>query len=391
MVEPKFGPWSGGGYRCPVGRSMPLPGPSSGRMGKQRTMGTAPDTSGEHAATECTVAEGEFVSTVAAALPATSFWTMPVLVAVSGGADSVALLVALRRIVPVGLERRLIVAHVEHDLRGDAADDRRFVADLASRVGLACVWRRVAVRDDDGDEGLEGRARRLRYDFLVEAALNHGARHVVTGHTADDQAETILQRMLRGTGLAGIGGMAAARELVPGISLLRPLLGLQREAVRRFLQSLNQSWRDDPSNADLRHARNFVRHEVLPRCENGPFPSASESLVRLGRQASLVAAAIRSAAEHLLEIHASRHADGSVVVRPRDLAGLDRHLVAEVFVALWRREGWPQQGMTARHYAALAELVAHPERIPTASLATDLPGGIRVTLLPGGWLDLRQI
>jgi tRNA(Ile)-lysidine synthase len=360
-------------------------------MGKQRTMGTAPDTSGEHAATECTVAEGEFVSTVAAALPATSFWTMPVLVAVSGGADSVALLVALRRIVPVGLERRLIVAHVEHDLRGDAADDRRFVADLASRVGLACVWRRVAVRDDDGDEGLEGRARRLRYDFLVEAALNHGARHVVTGHTADDQAETILQRMLRGTGLAGIGGMAAARELVPGISLLRPLLGLRREAVRRFLQSLNQSWRDDPSNADLRHARNFVRHEVLPRCENGPFPSASESLVRLGRQASLVAAAIRSAAEHLLEIHASRHADGSVVVRPRDLAGLDRHLVAEVFVALWRREGWPQQGMTARHYAALAELVAHPERIPTASLATDLPGGIRVTLLPGGWLDLRQI
>ena len=391
MVGPKFGPWGGGEYRCPVGRSMPLPGPSSGRMGKQRTMGTAPDTSGEHAATECTVAEGEFVSTVAAALPATSFWTMPVLVAVSGGADSVALLVALRRIVPVGLERRLIVAHVEHDLRGDAADDRRFVADLASRVGLACVWRRVAVRDDDGDEGLEGRARRLRYDFLVEAALNHGARHVVTGHTADDQAETILQRMLRGTGLAGIGGMAAARELVPGISLLRPLLGLRREAVRRFLQSLNQSWRDDPSNADLRHARNFVRHEVLPRCENGPFPSASESLVRLGRQASLVAAAIRSAAEHLLEIHASLHADGSVVVRPRDLAGLDRHLVAEVFVALWRREGWPQQGMTARHYAALAELVAHPERIPTVSLATDLPGGIRVTLLPGGWLDLRQI
>jgi len=360
-------------------------------MGKQRTMGTAPQTNGGHAATERTVAGGEFVATVAAALPTTSFWTMPVLVAVSGGADSVALLVALRRIVPVGLERRLIVAHVEHDLRGDAADDRGFVAELASRLGLACVWRRVAVRDDDGDEGLEGRARRLRYDFLVEAALDHGARHVVTGHTADDQAETILQRMLRGTGLAGIGGMAAARELVPGVSLLRPLLGLRREAGRQFLESLNQSWRNDPSNADLRHTRNFIRHEVLSRCVDGPFPSASEALVRLGRQASLVAAAIRSAAEHLLEIHASRHTDGSVVVRARDLAGLDRHLVAEVFVALWRREGWPQQGMTARHYAALAELVADPERISNASFATDLPGGIRATLLPGGWIDLRRI
>jgi tRNA(Ile)-lysidine synthase len=360
-------------------------------MGKQRTMGTAPETSDEHPAAERAVSEKEFVEAVAAALPATDFWTMPVLVAVSGGADSVALLIALRRLVPAGEERRLIVAHVEHDLRGAAADDRRFVADLASRLGLACVWRRVAVRDDDGDEGLEGRARRLRYDFLVEAAFDHGARHVLTGHTADDQAETILQRMLRGTGLAGIGGMAVARELAAGVSLFRPLLGLRREAARSFLESISQPWREDPSNADLHHARNFIRHEVLPRCVNGPFPSASESLVRLGRQASLVATAIRSAAEHLLEMHTSRHADGSVVVRTRDLAELDRHLVAEVLVALWRREGWPQQGMTSRHYAALAGMVVEPARIPTGATPTDLPGGVRVTRLPGGWLSLRQV
>jgi tRNA(Ile)-lysidine synthase len=180
-------------------------------MGKQRTMGTAPETSDEHPAAERAVSEKVFVEAVAAALPATDFWTMPVLVAVSGGADSVALLIALRRLVPAGEERRLIVAHVEHDLRGAAADDRRFVADLASRLGLACVWRRVAVRDDDGDEGLEGRARRLRYDFLVEAAFDHGARHVVTGHTADDQAETILQRMLRGTCSGRLAVPAASR------------------------------------------------------------------------------------------------------------------------------------------------------------------------------------
>lgn len=354
-------------------------------------MDTVSQTGSGHAAADRAAAAATFVAAVATALPATSFWTMPVLVAVSGGADSVGLLIALRRLVPAGLERRLIVAHAEHDLRGAAPADREFVAALAAHLGLRCVWRRVAVRDDGGDEGLEGRARRLRYDFLGETALAHGARHVVVGHTADDQAETILQRMLRGTGLAGLGGMAAARELVPGVSLLRPLLGLRREAARGFLESFDQPWCEDASNADVRHARNFIRHEVLPRCVAGPFPAAAESLVRLGHQASLLAAAIRSAADHLLEAHASRHADGGIVLRAPELSGLDRHLLAEVFVALWRREGWPQQGMTARHYAALAAVVGDPGRIPTRAAATDLPGGVRVTALPDGWLRLRRM
>ncbi|MBU6308764.1 MAG: tRNA lysidine(34) synthetase TilS [Planctomycetes bacterium] len=354
-------------------------------------MDTVSQTGSGHAAADRAAAAATFVAAVATALPATSFWTMPVLVAVSGGADSVGLLIALRRLVPAGLERRLIVAHAEHDLRGAAPADREFVAALAAHLGLRYVWRRVAVRDDGGDEGLEGRARRLRYDFLGETALAHGARHVVVGHTADDQAETILQRMLRGTGLAGLGGMAAARELVPGVSLLRPLLGLRREAARGFLESIDQPWCEDASNADVRHARNFIRHEVLPRCVAGPFPAAAESLVRLGHQASLLAAAIRSAADHLLEAHASRHADGGIVLRAPELSGLDRHLLAEVFVALWRREGWPQQGMTARHYAALAAVVGDPGRIPTRAAATDLPGGVRVTALPDGWLRLRRM
>lgn len=352
-------------------------------------MGTASDTDGRGTTAARAAAAGEFVAMLADALPAAGFWTMPVLVAVSGGADSVALLIGLRRLVPLGLERRLVVAHAEHDLRAAAAVDREFVVDLARGLGLACVWRRVMVRDDDGDEGLEGRARRLRYDFLAAAALDCGARYVVVGHTADDQAETILQRMLRGTGLAGLGGMAAARELVAGVSLLRPLLAARRASTRAFLDAIQQPWRDDESNTDVRQARNFLRHEILPRCAAGPFPAAPASLARLGHQATLVASAIRSAAEHLLECHACRHADGGIVMRATELAGLDRHLLAEVFVALWRREGWPQQGMTARHYAALASLVAESS-VPTASMPpTDLPGGIHVTGLPGGWLRLR--
>jgi len=342
-------------------------------------MGMNPPTTAEQSALAREATERSFLDSVAAALPAADFWTMPVLVAVSGGADSMALFEALRRLVPAGLERRLIVAHAEHDLRDSAAADRVFVVDAAGRRGIRAVWRRLRVCDDRGGEGVEGRARRLRYEFLAEAACDHGCRHVVVAHTADDQAETILQRMLRGSVLAGLGGMAAARELVPGVSLLRPLLGVRRAEVRRFLEAIGIAWRDDPTNDDPRYARNFLRHEVLASCAAGPFPAATESLARLGRQAAVVAAAIRSAAEHLLERNASRQTDGSILMRTRDLQGLDRHLVAEVFVALWKREGWPLRDMTARHYAGLADLVQDASSPPVPREQTMLPAGITAT------------
>ncbi len=330
-----------------------------------------------------------FVAAVRRALPASDFWTMPVLAAVSGGGDSVALVVALRRLVPDAAVHRLVVAHAEHDLRPDAGDDRVFVERLAARLGLRCVTRRLAIRPQGG-EGIEAAARRQRYDFLAETAADEGARHVLVAHTADDQAETILLRMLRGTGLAGLGGMASARELLPGVSLLRPMLEIRRTEARRFLAHLDEAWCDDPTNRVMRHARNFVRHEVLEACAAGPFPAAEESLNRLGRQAALVANALASAAERLLDCHASRHADGLVVVRTRELAGLDRHLVAEVFAALWRREGWPRRDMTARHYAGLAALALGHEPLAARRTSLTLPAGIRATLGDGCLLEVRR-
>jgi tRNA(Ile)-lysidine synthase len=202
-------------------------------------------------------------------------------------------------------------------------------------------------------------------------------------HTADDQAETILHRLLRGTGIAGLAGMPAARPLAPGVSLLRPLVGVPRGTVRAFLAAAAQGWREDETNADTRLARNFLRHELLARCATGPYPAAAAGLVRLGRQAERVAGALASAAEHLLEAHACRQADGGIVVHAAPLAPLDPHLVAEVFVALWRREAWPRRDMTARHYAQLARLVA------AGGPAADLPAGVRVEPAGPGRLRLR--
>jgi tRNA(Ile)-lysidine synthase len=303
-------------------------------------------------------------------------WAAPLLIGVSGGADSVALLLGLVAVAPPG--SRIVVAHAEHDLRPAAGTDREFVAALAERLGLPFTWRQLAVREPDqgGGEGFEARARRLRYGFLEQAACDRAARHVLVAHTADDQAETILHRMLRGTGPAGLAGMRHARELCPGVALLRPLLGVTRADVREFLRGQAATWRDDESNDDIRHARNFLRHEILARCAAGPYPAAAAALVRLGEQAGRLARALRSAAERLLDAHATLATDGSITLPVELLRSLDSHLVAEMFAALWEREGWPRRDMTAGHYQRLAALCRHPD--PPPCRLADYPGGVRI-------------
>jgi len=332
-------------------------------------------------------ARDRLLAGLAAGLPARGIWAAPTVVAVSGGGDSTALLLGLVSLAPPAA--RLVVAHAEHDMRATAAADREFVATLAARLGLPFAWRRLAVRaaDPETGAGIEARARRLRYRFLEEVAGAHGARHVLVAHTADDQAETILHRILRGTGPAGLAGMAVARELCAGVALLRPLLAVGRSVVREYLAAEAEAWREDESNADVRFARNFLRHEIIARCAAGPYPAATAALGRLGRQAGRLAAALRSAAEHLLDTHARRRADGAIELRTAPLAALDPYLLAEMFAALWEREGWPRRDMTAAHYERLAALAQAAGGV--AAGITDYPGGVRVTAPTGGRLALQ--
>lgn len=315
----------------------------------------------------------------------------PIIVGVSGGGDSVGLVHAFRHggVLPPpgdGCRVPIIVAHAEHDLREDAGRDRDFTAALAARLGFRFVTRLIPCRAAaaGSGEGLEAAARRLRYEFLVEAARDAGARAVVVAHCADDQVETILHALLRGTGLAGLGGMPEARELADGISLMRPMLGIERSVVRRYLEAAGETWLEDPTNADRRFARNFLRHVILPAAESGPYPAASASLLRLGRQAAGISAAIVSAAELLLEEHSGREGDGTTVIRPGMLRRLDRQMLGEIFVAVWKREGWPRRAMTARHYHRLAAMLAE------GNGACDLPGGVRATVAGDGSMRLRR-
>jgi len=319
----------------------------------------------------------------------------PVVVGVSGGADSTALLHGLLHGVLPRLGRdpasTLIVAHARHDIRDEAADDEAFVADLAAAAGLRFTSRRLAVRREAAasGEGLEGAARRLRYEFFSDLALSSGARLVAVAHTLDDQVETVLHRLLRGTAAAGLAGMPSARQLVEGVALVRPMLALTARQARDYLREVGQAWREDATNRDTRQTRNFLRHEILPRLHRGPFPAAREAVGRLSGELADAASVLADATDLLLDAHAQFAAEGSVRLDARPLVGRHPRLLSELFAAIWRRADWPRRDMTAGHYQRLVELLG--QSAGEGPAAVSLPGGIEARREQPGVLRLGRV
>jgi tRNA(Ile)-lysidine synthase len=188
-----------------------------------------------------------------------------VCVAVSGGADSVALLLGLVE-ANAGREALGVVlsaAHVHHGLRGAEADeDEAFVRALcdALKMPLTVFQVDTAARQIAEGEGLEEAARELRYKALRGLDVDV----IATAHTLDDQAETVVMKLLRGAWTEGLGGISAVVEKGPGVRVVRPLLGVRRAEVEGFLKTREQGWREDSSNRDIVLTRNRVRHELMP-------------------------------------------------------------------------------------------------------------------------------
>src|SRR5918995_1818169 len=186
---------------------------------------------------------------------------------VSGGPDSVAL---LRVVVALGGEP--VVLHVDHGLRGEESrEDAEFVRELCRRLNVRCEVRRLEL---DGGSNLQARARDERYRLAEETAVRLGQQVVVTGHTADDVAETVLMNLARGTGLRGLAGIPPVRG-----RLVRPLIGRTRREILEYLVRLDQPYRTDPTNLTGKYARNRVRLEVLPVLEE-LYPGAARNLAR---------------------------------------------------------------------------------------------------------------
>lgn len=230
------------------------------------------------------------LSAAAAALRALAPWPAdprgapaPVLLACSGGADSTFLALAWRVLGGLPPATALVV---DHGHRSGSADDAEFARSVLEAVGVAVEIRRASPAAPRGAN--EDELRAARYATLVAAAREHGAARVLTAHTADDLAETVLLRILRGTGLRGLAGIPARRALAPGVELLRPLLALRRDAIRAELRARGFVWFEDPSNRDpSSNARARLRERVLPALATVATGDPVAAVLRLAGEARL--------------------------------------------------------------------------------------------------------
>ncbi len=356
----------------------------------------------------------DFVNRFEVGWPRSHYTKVRVLIAVSGGADSVALLHALAtnardgeptqpKIEPTDIARRdpsiesaadrrtasntgsvlanLVVAHFNHRWRGEASnEDATFVRHLADRLGIESVVGTA----EPGCAQSEENARDQRYRFLKETAESLGARYIVTAHTADDQAETVLHRILRGTGVTGLAGIPRIRLVSPAVTVVRPLLEFRREEIEAYLKDIGQSFQTDVSNEDATFTRNRIRRELLPLLQREFNPGTTEALLRL----SHVANEYREFMDEIL----MEKTDGwtlsdrecEVTLNEAALRAASPLLVREFLVTMWGKKGWPQQAMGYATWQGLCRFIESNEP------AYSLPGKLECRRVKGGIRIGRQ-
>lgn len=299
-------------------------------------------------------------------------------VAVSGGADSVALFLLLQELRDE-LGCVLSIAHMNHQLRGSHSEaDEQFVRELAGRAGVELFAHRVdvAAEAERNHWNLEDAGRRLRLQFFDELVKGRRADRIAVAHTADDQAETVLAHLLRGSGIGGLAGIHPVAGCV-----IRPLLGVRRAELRAYLNGRAQHWREDVTNRDTSRLRARLRHELLPRLEAEYQPALTERLCQLAEIAHGEEAYWRALLDEMWPRTVRQEADGllipSVVLAPpRETAAGDSsramaRRLARRLVQETRRGG---AGPSAEHVERVLELA----RAGHSGQRIELPSGIVV-------------
>jgi tRNA(Ile)-lysidine synthase len=225
----------------------------------------------------------------------------------------------------------------------------------------------------------EAAARHARYAFLEQAAGRLGARYVVTAHTADDQAETILHRILRGTGIRGLAGMRRSRPLGPA-TLLRPLLGVRRAKLAAYLEQLGQPSRRDSSNRSLRFTRNRIRHRLLPHLAERFNPGVVDALLRLGTLAAESQTIIDRLVDDLAERSLRPGGPQTLRIARQKLEDQPKYLLGELLAGLWRRQGWPMQAMGHEKWELLAAMLGSGGQDPHTPRKVLFPGAVTVEI-----------
>jgi len=296
-----------------------------------------------------------------------------ILVGVSGGADSVALLWALYELSLSGADFKLSVAHLDHGLRDDSARDSEFVAGLAEKLSLPCVIekRDVKARAEKQGQGIEQAGRMVRYEFLQEAAESCGAKYIAVGQHSDDNVETVLYRIIRGTHLRGISGIPLSRKLTGSdITLIRPLLGMRRDQVEAYCERKNLSWRTDSTNTDISFRRNFIRHELLPLLRDKLNPRTDEAIERISKAAQEMEQYLTCQKDSLLETVTTEVSQARRILDIKALSSQPEALQTFVLREILESLGIPMRTFGADRFTDIKQLL-----LPTGPAAMNLPGG----------------
>lgn len=276
-----------------------------------------------------------------------------IVVACSGGADSVALLRGLALLATRRTwQLKLTVAHIQHHLREEAEDDAIFVQALAKQLGLAFVRRDIRPAQSNGN--LEANARHQRYAALAEVAQAAHASFVATAHHADDQLETLLMRLLRGSSVAGLRGIAwhmpnaekaaATQKVSDTFSLIRPMLGVEQSEILALLHQLEQPWREDTTNTDTTRTRAKLRHDILPLLRQLQ-PDAASKASALAEHFGDLYALLQNAAT---QVPQRAGASSGVLLMRAQARSMNRAVLAEVLRRALNSAGVPSDQLS-RH------------------------------------------
>lgn len=288
-------------------------------------------------------------------LPAACAPTDPVLLALSGGRDSVAL---LHLLLEAGFTE-LVLCHLNHRLRGDeSAGDARFVQRLARTLGLKCEIEEadVAALAKERRISTETAAREARHEFLLRVAGKHDVWVVFLAHHAEDQAETMLANLCRGGGLTGLAGMRVVQRMETGLHLVRPLLRVRRSQIDAYLKWKRLRFREDSSNRSPKYRRNRLRHEALPLMNDIFDRDVVPQLLRLAALAEQDDDCLRQQSIEFLSGPGPLNEDHSLPVT-EELLALHPAILSRV-LALWLRDVLNLRGIEHEEIEAAMEMLS---------------------------------
>ncbi|MHC4842428.1 MAG: tRNA lysidine(34) synthetase TilS [Planctomycetota bacterium] len=299
------------------------------------------------------------------------------LLAVSGGADSTALLYVMNSMKKQRiLDCSLMCTHIHHQLRGKEADkDEQFVISKCNELGVLIETRRIDVRGLAAEKkiSIETAGRQLRISNLINIAKDNGCDYIATGHQMDDNAETLLQRLGRGTGYRGLGGIWPVREFEEGIHFIRPLLCTRRNEIIQYLRDENLKWRVDKTNRDTGFRRNFIRHKILPELQNTCNDDLLMILSELSKKAQQLQLLIEDNVDRLWPSIA-QHKGTQVVLELESFLVQFQAIQIELVRRSLKTLGSGEKYLTQKHYNRILKLAS---KIATGN-KLQLPNGFIV-------------